>query len=251
MIKTILIDDEVHNLENLEWLLSKNCPNIEIIGKATSADEGIQLIHLLNPDLVFLDIEMPSKNGFELLESIPDIHFEVIFVTAYNQYALKAIKSCALDYLMKPVAIPELIASVKKVEELISKKTENKKLKVLVENLKESHHPKKIALPTADELFFVCIEDIIRCKSENNYTQFYLTNGTTILVSKTLKEWDDLLSSYNFIRTHQSHLINSIHIKSYVKKEGGYILMNDGSSICISRNKKEITLQKIAALHNY
>lgn len=251
MIECIIIDDENHNIENLEWLLTKNCPDVKIVAKASSADEGIKLIREHQPDLVFLDIEMPNKNGFNMLENIDPINFEVVFVTAYNQYALKAIKFCALDYLMKPIAIPDLIKSVEKVKTVLTNEKENKKLKTLVQNLNDSNQIKKIALPTADELFFVCIDEIIRCKSENNYTIFHLTNGTTILVSKTLKEWDDLLSAHNFIRTHQSHLINSSHVKSFVKKDGGYILMSDESVISVSRNKKDDILQQLASLHKF
>ncbi|WP_406684635.1 LytTR family DNA-binding domain-containing protein [Seonamhaeicola sp. MEBiC1930] len=247
-IKSILIDDEVHNLQNLERLLEKNCPNVEVIAKASSAEEGIKFITKHQPDLVFLDIEMPGKNGFGMLESLTKINFEVIFVTAYSQYVLKAIKSCALDYLMKPIVISELQEAVTRVSDVVAKKNENYKLKVLVENLKEINQPKKIALPTAEELFFVSIEDIIRCKGENNYTLFFLTNNTSVLVSKTLKEWDDLLSSFSFIRTHQSHLINSIHVKSFVKKDGGYILMKDGSTVSVSKHRKEQTLNQLASL---
>jgi two-component system, LytTR family, response regulator len=248
IIKSLIIDDETHNLENLESLLKKNCPNVEVIGLACSAKEGLEMITNLQPDLVFLDIEMPNKNGFDMLESLKDVNFEVIFVTAYNQYTLRAIKSCALDYLMKPVVVSELIGAVLRVEQAVAKKKENEKLKVLVENLKSINHPQKIALPTAEELYFVSINDILRCKGENNYTLFYLTNGTSILVSRTLKEWDDLLTSHQFIRTHQSHLINSSHVKSFVKKDGGYILMVDGSMVTVSKHKKEQTLDKLASL---
>lgn len=248
IIKSIIIDDEVHNLDNLKRLLEKNCPNVEVIAMASSAEEGIELIKSQMPDLVFLDIEMPNKNGFEMLESIGNVNFEIIFVTAYNQYVLQAIKSCALDYLMKPVAISELKEAVLKVSQVVTHKQENQKLKVLVENLKNINQPKKIALPTAEELHFVSIDEIVRCKGENNYTMFFLTNGKSILVSRTLKEWDDLLSSHQFIRTHQSHLINSIHVKSYVKKDGGYILMNDGSMVSVSKHKKEQALNKLASL---
>ncbi|GAA3648891.1 LytR/AlgR family response regulator transcription factor [Flavivirga jejuensis] len=248
IIKSIIIDDEVHNLENLKGLLKRNCPNVEVVAMEFSAEEGIEAIRKLQPDLVFLDIEMPAKNGFDMLESMGDVNFEVIFVTAYNQYILQAIKSCALDYLMKPVAIQELKDAVSRVAQVVSDKKENQKLKVLVENLRDINQPKKIALPTAEELYFVSIDDIIRCKGENNYTMFYLANGDSILVSRTLKEWDDMLSSYQFIRTHQSHLINSIHVKSFVKKDGGYILMKDGSMVSVSKHKKEQTLSKLASL---
>ncbi|MBP0903208.1 LytR/AlgR family response regulator transcription factor [Mariniflexile gromovii] len=248
VIKSIIIDDEAHNLENLKGLLEKNCTSVQVVAMSTSVEEGLKMIANYQPDLVFLDIEMPHKNGFDLLEAIEDINFEVIFVTAYNQYILQAIKSCALDYLMKPIAIPELKESVSKVSKLVERKRENYKLKALVENLKNINQPQKIALPTTDELYFVSIDDIVRCKGENNYTMFFLANGNSILVSRTLKEWDDLLSSHQFIRTHQSHLINSIHVKSYVKKDGGYILMNDGSMVSVSKHKKEQTLNALASL---
>ncbi|MDO5968397.1 LytTR family DNA-binding domain-containing protein [Flavivirga aquimarina] len=248
IIKSIIIDDEVHNLENLKRLLEKNCPNVEVVAMASSAEEGLELIINQVPDLVFLDIEMPNKNGFEMLESIGNVNFEIIFVTAYNQYVLQAIKSCALDYLMKPISISELKEAVLRVSQVVTHKRENQKLKVLVDNLKSINQPKKIALPTTEELHFVSIDEIVRCKGENNYTMFFLTNGTSILVSRTLKEWDDLLSSHQFIRTHQSHLINSIHVKSYVKKDGGYILMNDGSMVSVSKHKKEQALSKLASV---
>lgn len=248
IIKSIIIDDEEHNQENLKRLLEKNCSNVQVVALASTAFEGLELIQKHQPDLVFLDIEMPNKNGFEMLESINQINFEVIFVTAYNQYVLKAIKSCALDYLMKPIAISELKEAIDRVEEVLLQKRDNQKLKILVENLKNINQPKKIALPTAEELYFVSIDDIIRCKGENNYTMFFLTNGKSILVSRTLKEWDDLLTSHQFIRTHQSHLVNSIHVNSFVKKDGGYILMDDGSIVSVSKHKKEQTLSKLASL---
>lgn len=248
IIRSVIIDDETHNLENLKRLLEQNCSNIEVVGIANSADDGIELIMKKQPDLVFLDIEMPNKNGFEMLETMGNVNLEIIFVTAYNQYALKAVKSCALDYLLKPVAISELKEAVSKVSEIVSKKKENQKLKLLVQNLKNINQPQKIALPTAEELYFVTINDIVRCKSENNYTLFFLIDGSSILVSRTLKEWDDLLESHQFIRTHQSHLINSIHVKSYVKKDGGYILMNDGSMVSVSKHKKEQTLNMLSSL---
>lgn len=248
IIKSIIIDDEAHNLENLRGLLGKNCPQIEVVGMASSAILGVELIEKHQPDLVFLDIEMPNKNGFEMLESIGKINFEVIFVTAYSQYVLKAIKSCALDYLMKPVAINELKEAVTRVSQVVLEKRENYKLKTLINNLKNINQPPKIALPTSEALHFVCVNDIVRCKGENNYTLFFLTNGSSILVSRTLKEWDELLSSHQFIRTHQSHLINSIHVKSFIKKDGGYILMNDDSMVSVSKHRKEQTLKKIVSL---
>lgn len=248
VIHSILVDDEIHNLENLEHLVKNHCPMISIVSKATSVDEALQQISQHKPDLIFLDIEMPHKNGFDLLDEVSEIDFEVIFVTAYDQYALKAIKSCALDYLLKPINTSELASAVNKVYSLVLEKRENQKLKLLVENLKNINEPNKIALPTAEELYFVSVTDIVRCKGENNYTLFFLHDNRSILVSRTLKEWDELLSEHGFIRTHQSHLVNSMHVKSFVKKDGGYILMKDGSRVSVSKHKKENTLKALATL---
>ncbi|MFB9054201.1 LytR/AlgR family response regulator transcription factor [Formosa undariae] len=246
-LKSIIIDDELHNQKNLKLLLEMHCPEVLVLAMASSADEGLSLITEHQPDLVFLDIEMPRKNGFSMLEDLQEVDFEVIFVTAYNKYVLKAIRSCALDYLMKPVVISELQQAVQNVLKVVEHKKENHKLKTLVENLKNNQGPKKIALSTADELFFVAVDDIIRCKGENNYTMFFLTDKRSILVSRTLKEWDELLSAYGFIRTHQSHLVNKKHVKSYVKRDGGYILMEDGSTVSVSKYKKEETLRELAS----
>ncbi len=247
-INCIIIDDEQHNLDNLKLLLVEHCPNANILGLANSAKQGLEMISKYSPDLVFLDIEMPDKNGFDLLESHGNVDFEVIFVTAYNQYVLQAIKSCALDYLMKPVSVSELVLAFEKVTQIVKQKKENERLKQLLQNLSNPNTPQKLALSTADELFFVSVNDIIRCKGENNYTYFFLTNGKSILVSRTLKEWSDLLESYQFIRTHKSHLINSMHVKSFVKKDGGYILMKDGSTVNVSRYRKEETILRLSNL---
>lgn len=247
-IKCIIIDDEQHNLDNLKLLLTKHCHEANILGMASSAKQGLEMITKYNPDLVFLDIEMPDKNGFDLLQSLDVIDFEVIFVTAYNQYVLQAIKSCAIDYLMKPVSVTELILAFEKVIKVVKEKRENEKLKQLLQNLNNPNTPQKIALPTANELFFVSVNEIVRCQGENNYTHFFLINGKSILVSRTLKEWDQLLAPHRFIRTHQSHLINSIHVKSFVRKDGGYILMNDGSTVSVSKSRKENMLIQLTSL---
>lgn len=247
-ISCVIIDDEEHNLENLKLLLAKHCPEVNVFGMASSAKQGLEMITNYSPDLVFLDVEMPDKNGFDLLELIPVKAFEVIFVTAYNKYVLQAIKSCALDYLMKPISIQELQEAVRKVANIVEKKHENEKLKMLLQNLKNPNLSYKIALPTSEALNFVSIDQIVRCGGENNYTKFYLIDGTKILVSKTLKEWEELLSSHGFIRTHQSHLVNSFYVKSYIKKDGGYILMNDGSTASVSKKRKDYVLKQLVAL---
>ncbi|PIA79610.1 hypothetical protein BFR04_01835 [Gaetbulibacter sp. 4G1] len=247
-VNCVIIDDELHNLENLNGLINRYCPNLCVLALASSAKEGLLLIDKYKPDLVFLDIEMPVQDGFSMLKSLQEINFEVIFVTAYNQYMLQAIKTCALDYLMKPVSILELKEAVLKVEKVVVEKRENERIKVLIDNLKNTNKFQRVALPTSEALNFVPINDIIRCKGENNYTLFYLVNGETVLVSKTLKEWEALLVDYQFIRTHKSHLINSTYAKAYVKKDGGYVLMEDGSAVSVSKSRKEETIIKLTEL---
>lgn len=242
-LRALIIDDEKNNRENLNQLLTKYCPQVSIIGLAGSVDEAYQLIQKEDPDLIFLDIKMPEKNGFELLEMLPKINFEVIVVTAYDQYAIKAIKYCALDYLLKPINYLELIQAVNNASKSIHNKKENLQLKMLVENLRTQNKPDKIALPSFDKVDFYKIEEIVRCESENNYTHFYLKSLSKITISKTLKEIEELLAFHDFIRVHQSHLINKNHIMSFLKHDGGYFVMADKSEIPISRNRKQEILK--------
>jgi len=211
-IRAIIVDDEENNRENLQSLISEYCGNVEVVGQASSVDNAFKLIGSQKPDLVFLDIKMPEKDGFKLLESLNEVNFEVIIVTAYNKYAIKAIKFCAVDYLLKPIDIVELTNAVESVSGRIKHKLENERLRQLT--------------------------NLYRCESDDNYTHFFLNNGEKMTVSKTLKEFEELLMDYGFIRIHQSHLVNSSQIKSYQKSDGGYITMNDGSVIPISRTKR-------------
>lgn len=242
MMKAIIVDDELNNRENLRQLLKIHCPEVTIVAACTSAAEAREEIICLDPDLVFLDIEMPGGNGFSLLESLPDPDFEVIFVTAYGHYGIKAIKFSALDYLLKPIDITELTEAVKKAEEKIALRQENRRMKHLLQNSKLPDENKTIALSLADKIEFIEIDTIIRCEAENNYTTFYLTDGQKLVVSKTLKEFDELLTPCHFLRVHQSHLINLRQVKSFIKSDGGYIRMKDGSSVSISRQRRETVL---------
>ncbi len=239
MIKTIIVEDEKNIRENLQKLLKEYCPQVEIIAVCGSAKEGRKAIIKHKPDLIFLDIEMPEENGFQMLERIPSIDFEVVFATAFDQYGIKAIKFCALDYLLKPIDITELLNAIKKVEERIQEKSANNRILQLINNKNFAKSSKKIALPLSDKIEFVEVQSIIRCQSEGNYTHFFLKNGQKLMVSKTLKEYDELLTDSGFLRTHQSHLINLKEIKSFVKSDGGYIVMNDGSTAYISRQRRE------------
>ena len=238
-IKAIIAEDEQKNRENLRQLLLKHCPGIDIIDCCSSAAEDYEIIVSLQPELVFLDIEMPGSNGFSLLENLPEIHFEVIFVTAYDHYGIQAIKFSALDYILKPTDIDELIQAVTKAKKKISTQAENRQMLHLLQNNKLPDKHKTPALSLADKIEFIEIGSIVRCKAENNYTTFYLKDGQQLVVSKTLKEFDELLVPYHFLRVHQSHLINLNEMKSYIKSDGGYIRMKDGSSVSISRQHKK------------
>jgi two-component system LytT family response regulator len=242
-IKAIIIDDEPGNVQNLQSMLSAYCPDVSVLATANSASSGIEVITRCEPDLVFLDIEMPRENGFEMLEKLPSINFEVIFVTAYNQYAIKAIRFCALDYLLKPISIAELTASVERVKLKLAQRQANERLQLFMQHLQQPGKQRKIALPAADEVQFVEIDQIIYCQGENNYTFFFLADGKKILVTRTLKEYEELLAEYGYVRVHRSYLINLRYVKAYVKKEGGYLLMSNDAKISISRSKKDEILQ--------
>jgi two-component system LytT family response regulator len=228
MITAILVDDEPLNNSNLKSLLLRHCPQINVIATANSADEAQKKILEQKPDAVFLDIEMPDKNGFDLLRSIKNAEFAVVFVTAYDAYGIMAIKFSALDYLLKPINIEELKHTVAKIEQSVNTKKQNVRLENLLQLLdkKQPDENQKIALPTQKETYLVPIKDIVYCESSNNYTIFFLTNGTEHLISKPLYAYDEWLTPYGFIRCHQSHLINKKHIKSILNEDSGYLIMD-------------------------
>ncbi len=246
ILKAILIDDELKSRDNLHQLLFKYCPNVEIIAQAGSAIEALNLIRELNPDLLFLDIEMGELSGFDLLKLLNgQQNFEVIFVTAFDKYGIQAVKACAIDYLLKPINILELSNAVEKAAMQINPKKENERLKELVANIDRGDDEQRIAIPLSDKIEFLAINKIIRLEAEGNYTHIYLDNKKQYLVCKTLKEYQELLETHHFIRTHQSHLINFRKISAYVKTDGGYIAMEDGSQAPISRQKKDEVLLRI------
>lgn len=245
MIRTIIIDDEEKARGNLESILEDFCPEIEIVAMEDSVANALAAIAKTKPDLLLLDIQMQNETGFDLLEQLNDIDFEIIFITAFDNYALKAFKFSAVDYILKPIDIQELQLAVQRVAERKSDRNPTEKLELFVENLKPSSKRfNKIALPTSDGLIFVPLEDIVQCKSIDNYTEFHLVTKNRILVSKTIKFYEELLSDHQFIRVHRSHLINLEHIQRYVKGEGGYAIMSDGTEVMISRRKKETFLKQ-------
>ena len=246
MINAIIVEDEKHSRETLSGLLKLYCKNVNVIAEADGMMAGIKAIKKHKPDLIFLDIQMPDGSGFRLLESLDEIDFGIIFTTAFDQFAIKAIKFSAIDYLLKPIFPDDLVAAVKKAEELQDDRNTRKSVEVLLENMKRPEaEPPKIVLSTAERINVVKVQDIIRCESDNYYTLFFYSNGKKLLVSKTLIENEELLKDYNFIRPHKSHLINVMYIKSVNKQEGGYILLTDGSRVPVSRRKKEMIVDII------
>jgi len=240
MIKAIIVDDEKHSVATLTWKIENFCPDVELIAQFTDSSEALNYIRENKPDLLFLDIEMPRLNGFELLEELgDDISFEVIFITAYDEFGINAVKANALDYLLKPVQNQELKAAIEKYK--IKKSIDNQNDHVQQNNLKTN----KIALATKESIEFVNPDDIISCKSDSNYTMIYLTGDRKKLISKTLKEVEQWLSPYSFFRAHHSHLVNLQHIKEYVRADGGHLLLSNEKTIPVSRNRKEDLLKMI------
>jgi len=244
MMKAILIDDEKNALEMLEWQLHTYCPQVEISAICTSADKGIAAIRQHQPQLLFLDIEMPKKNGFEVLQQFPDPLFDVIFTTAYNQFALKAFRFAALDYLLKPIDADDLVAAVKRYERKKLHNNFTEQLDILIQQYKQPNAvPDKISFSTQQAIHFVKPETILYCESDSNYTTLHFTGNTKMVVSKTLKEVEEMLIHYNFLRIHHSFIINLKEVSRYVKSDGGAIEMSNGAQLPISRQKKEEVMQ--------
>lgn len=240
MIRCILVDDEKNALEMMEWLLQTYCPQVEIQAMCNSAEQGIEAINKLRPDVVFLDIEMPRMNGFDMLETFDKLFFDVVFCTAYDQFAIRAFKYSALNYLLKPVDPEDLKATIQRIEERKTIPT-REQFNLLLQNMKQAVKttPQRIALTTNDGLIFVPTADIIYCEAESNYTNVVLTGGKKILVSKVLKDIDEALSGPDFFRIHSSFLINVNRIKKFVRGDGGYIIMDNDANISISRSRKQ------------
>ncbi len=242
MKKAVIIDDEKNGRNTLNSLLTKYCPEIEIIGEAFDVNSGIEVIEELNPDIVFLDVEMPDGTGFDLLSQIGDIEFEVIFVTAYDKYAVRAFQFSAVDYLLKPVNPNLLVTAVGKIKDNSEVKLLSEKIDTLLGNTKKLD---KIVLHTAEGIHVVKIENIIRCTADDYYTIFHLKDNSKITVSITLKEYAESLEDFNFFRTHQSHLVNLDYVDRYVNTEGGYLVMQNGDTVEVSRRKKKLLIEAL------
>ena len=239
IIHAILVDDENHCIQTLRYDLERLCQNVQVIGTALSGEEAIQKINALRPDLVFLDIEMPGMSGFDMLRKLAPITFNVIFVTAYDQYAIQAFRYAAIDYLLKPVVSDQLIEAVARVERHGISSNNSDQLDILMHNLRDGLKSPRIVLPSGRGMDFVNTEDILYCKAESNYTHVCMRDGKKYTFSKTLKDVEQILEHLGFFRIHQSYLIHMSHVQRYLRDDGGYVVMSDGIRIPIAKRRKE------------
>lgn len=243
MIRTLIIDDEQNARSALKGLLRDLSPEIQVVGEAGDVASGLELIIQNRPDLVFLDVQMPDGTGFDLLEQIPEPAFKVIFVSAFDRFAVTAFRFSAIDFLLKPVQANDLLQALDKMDK--GNESQTAKIKVLLGNRSGIE---KIVLPSLDELLFVKVDEIIRCESDNNYTYFYLSGNERILVSRTLKDYEELLEPMGFFRIHKSSIINLRFLKKYKKGEGGIVTMEDGTQLEVSRRRKDDFLRVLQNL---
>lgn len=253
MITAVIIDDDTNLRNGLRELLSFYAPNIKIIGEAEDVASGVEVIDMLKPQVVFLDIQLHDGTGFDVLEKIAQKNGKttshIVFITAHEEYAIKAFRFSALDFLLKPVDPDELENVIGKIKKVLEKNDSYAHIDLLLENIrKKVDNFKRIALTTADGIHLYEVSDIIRCEGEDNYTTFFIKNNIPVIISKTLKEYEDLLSEYGFERIHQKHLINLAYLKSYVKKDGGFVVMADNAQLPISARKKERLQELIKSL---
>lgn len=245
-IRTIIVEDEQKSREMLAGLIEKGCPQLTVVGLARDVKEGVDMIRQQKPDLVFLDISMPDGSGFDLLEQVHGQKFELIFATASDAHAIKAIKYSACDYLLKPIDIDELRLAVDRVVNKRQSTPNMDNLQFLIQHLRKAdENYQKITLPTGNAYEIVNIRDIIRCEADGSYTTFYLNDKRKLLISAGLKHYEELLPESEFIRVHHHHLINMNHVVRFLKEDGGYAVMSDGSRIEISRRKKETFMERL------
>ncbi len=244
MIKAVIIDDEAKSRSILREMLYQFCPEVNVVGDASDLQQAVKLISECQPKLAFLDVNMPNGSGFEVLQAFPQANFEVIFITAHDEHALRAIKVSALDFLLKPINISELQQAVQKATVKLTQKREQNHLKVLIENLNQNlGGQSKIAVPIAQGLRFIQVDHIIRLEADGNYTHLHLLNNKRILSTRHLKEYEELLSANAFFRAHHSHLINLDHIVKYHRGEGGSVSMIDQSEVPVAKRRKKAFLE--------
>lgn len=246
MLKAIILDDELNGVKFLQHLIEKNCPDIEVIAVETEPQKGIELIEKHKPHVVFLDIEMPGTNGFQVLEKLKHLSFNVIFTTAYDNYAIKAFKYNTVDYLLKPIIVAELVAAVNKLLLKTKNKIDDTSILMLLEKLQDNQHSKRLIVNSQNETVYVDSKNIARLESDSNYTSIILSDGKKITSTKTLKEYEGILSPDTFFRVHKTVIVNINHIQKYIKVDGGYIVMNDDVKIPVSREKRQDLLAILA-----
>jgi two-component system LytT family response regulator len=245
IITAILVDDEPSSLENLEQKIREFCPELKVVAAVEQPAEAIFLIRHHNPDVIFLDIEMPHMNGFRMLNELGDYSAEIIFTTAYNHYSIEALRMSAFDYLMKPISVSDLRETVTRLSKQIGTAT-RERLNVLQESLtKNISQENRIAVPTWEGLEFIQLRNVVRIESNSNYSRIFFTTGPSLLVTKQLKEFEEMLVAYRFCRVHNMHLINLNYVKRYLRGDGGRVIMENGDEIDVSRRKKDDFLKLI------
>jgi two-component system, LytTR family, response regulator len=243
-IKTILVDDEANNLQFLQSLLKDHCPSIHVMETANTAADGLVMLQELRPQLVFMDVDMPGMTGFEVLKKLEPLSFEVIFVTAYNQYAMEAFEYNAVAYITKPIVTEKLVAAVEKAIVKIEEKKYTEHIFSLLENVQQKNEHDKIALPTLQGLQFVNLNQICYVESSGNYSNFFLADNTKIMVSRQLGEYEKLLPADNFVRIHDKHIINLTCIKEYIKGSGGEVVLENGARLTVAARRKDELLSR-------
>ncbi|PHN07210.1 LytR/AlgR family response regulator transcription factor [Flavilitoribacter nigricans] len=244
MLKTIILEDEANNLAYLQDLLAEYCPNVEVVGTATSVADGLRCAVGRSFDLALLDVELKDGSAFDWLTQLPATDFHLIFITAYDHYAIQAIRHSAIDYLLKPIQAEDLTGAIGKVKARQQEHEENSRLRELLHNLEAEPEEKRLAIPQKDKIEFILIRDIIRCQGDGNYTHILLPDRK-ITVAKTLREYEELLSAAGFVRIHQSHLVQIRCIAAYYKQEGGYLKLRDGTRLSVSRHRREYVLERL------
>jgi two-component system LytT family response regulator len=245
MQRAIIVDDELKSCESLKVILNEFCSNVRVVQMVHTVKDALTAIQNCEPDVVFLDIHLNSETGFDLLERIDEINFDIIFITAFPEHALKAIKYSAIDYLLKPINIDDLKAAIDKLKKAQPENNIRKKVNLLIQSLNRNKQ-NRLAVPVADGITFLSIDEIIYCEGSSNYTNFCLQNGKKYLVAKTLKEYEEMLSNHNFLRIHNSYLVNVNEIRKYFKGDGGYVLMSNDDKLDVSKRKKEYFLKKMS-----
>jgi len=245
VISAVIVDDEQHCVDSLVIDLSKHCPNVEVTARCNSAKEGILAIRKLRPQLIFLDVEMPWMNGFEMLEMMERIDFCIIFTTAYDKFAARAFRISAVDYLLKPIDAAELKAAVQKVEQKLLSSSGVLNVQNLLQNLRQPSHEQKIALPNRDGYEFAQLNDILYCSADGAYTKVIFSNKHALLISRTLGDIEEMLPQEIFCRIHHSTIVNINAVTHYIRTDGGYVLMNNGGKLMVSKARKEFLLEKL------